>query len=318
MVTKKKSAIEKMVKKYGKTVTFLAGIATIIACIWSILVFFISAGSSDIPDEVDGVDNALGGDNSQVGSAIVGTEGIINQSESTITVDGGINNLDGTVIINNGVINVSDVATQPPDSDISYGTEGETHLLRQAKQYFMDGDLDSAFQIYTSAELSNNDYATINRAYFYAHGYVIDCNPDYAMELYNSVDSDDARRNKLALMIACNNNGQYTDEIDSSLQYFISKKDYNVLNFLSLCMDQKRIDPSTVDQFDYDISKLKRYRFVWTKYFTIPQSVRTLPFEKLVFEGTVPGANLSGQKGIYYCYSYYRLSNFEWIDLLYG
>lgn len=319
MVTKMKSIIEEMETKYGKIVALMAGVATIIACIWAILVVFFPAKPTEIPDDMeDHIDIALEGDNNQVETAIAEEIGINNQSESTIMIDGDINNQNGTVIINNGVINVTDVTTQSPDSNISYGTEEETRLLQQAKQYFEDGDLESAFRIYTSEELRNNDYATINRAYFYAHGYIVDCNPDYAMELYNSVDSDDARRNTLALMIACNDDGQYTDEIDSSLQYFISKKDYYVLNFLSLCMDEKRIDPSTVDHVDYDISKLKRYRLVWSRYFTVSQNSMTRPFDKLVLHGTVTGAVSPWEHGIYYQYCYYRLNNFEWIDRLYG
>ena len=295
-----------MIKKYGKIVAFWAAIATILGFVLPFITTLSGFGQSTDSDGPEGITIDVNG-------------GV--QDASVIAVDEGINNENGTIIIIEGnVINTTPAedVTNPAEETKAYGTTAQTRLLHKARQYYEDGNYTAALGIYTSPELRDNDYAIINLAHFYAHGYAVDADISLAMKLYDSVDSDDARRNKLALMIFSNDGGKYDDEIADSFQYFFEAKDYYVLNYWSLCKYGKLFDLHAVKQFDYELSDFKGYEAVWTHYFTSSQSSFTHTFDKLVYNGTISGSNAMGEKGIYYRYTYYRRKHIEWIDRLYG
>ena len=202
--------------------------------------------------------------------------------------------------------------------DYKFGTEEEARLLSLAKQYFNAGDYQMAFSIYSSEELKENDYAIINRAYCYAHGYGTISNTEIAMSLYNSVCSYEARRNKLALMITSNSNGVYDSEILGEFDYFSPIKNYNVLNYLSLCKYGKSIDSISKESFEIELSDIYCYELIEDKMYATSQSAFSTTYDKLVFVGTVTGSSPSGMRGIYYRYQLYRLHHLYWLERLFG
>lgn len=199
-----------------------------------------------------------------------------------------------------------------------FGTEEEIRLLSLAKQYFDAKDYQMAFSIYSSEALKENNYATINRAYCYAHGYGTISNTEIAMTLYDSVASDDARRNKLALMIISNSNGVYDTDILEEFDYFSSTNDYNVLNYLSLCKYGKPIESISEESLEIELSDIYRYEVVETKLCATAQPTFSTTYEKLMYVGSVSGSNASGMRGIYYEYQLYRLQHLDWLERLFG
>lgn len=253
----------------------------------------------------------------------------------TLNTAASINNTINTTVSNNQIIQsggpnivqyvdsrpITITMLDPPRYEIvdyRFGTEEEARLLSLAKQYFDSGDYLTAFLMYSGEELRRNDYATINRAYCYAHGYGVVADVEIAMELYDSVTLDDARRNKLALMIATNSHGVYDSEILEGFAYFSSIKDYNVLNYLSLCKYGKSIDLISEENFEIELSDIYRYELVEEKIYSTMQPQELRPYEKFVSAGIVTGSSIGGTQYIYYIYQLYRLSNIDWLERVFG
>lgn len=294
---KQASQLSQNINKYGKKISFFASVFTIIGSLVSILTLAVSICTLNTATSIVNAINTTINNNQIIQ---VGDIGIIQHGDnSTLTVS--IENAPKYEMV-----------------DYKFGTEEETRLLSLAKRYFDAEDYQTAFSIYSSEELSGNDYATINRAYCYAHGYGVKADVEMAMELYTSVDLDDAKRNQLALMLATNSQGNYDSKIEETLTYFDSIDDYYVLNYLSLCKYGKSIELVPDKHFEVELSELYHYEFVNQKYYTTAVAAGQNGFYKYVYEGAVTGSGSNGLKGIYYVYNIYRLQYLDWLEQLFG
>lgn len=293
----KESLLSKVVKKHGEKFNFFAAISTMVGLLVAILTLGVAV-------------------------CTLNTAASINNTITTTINNNQITRSDGINIVqygDNSPITISIDGVPQYEVHNKFGTEEEIRLLSLAKQYFDAGDYQMAFSIYSSEELQRNDYATINRAYCYAYGYGVIADTEVAMSLCDSVGSDDARRNKLALMIRTNSAGSYDSAILDELSYFSSKQDYNVLNYLSLCKYGEPVDSIIDKSFDIDISELYQWRLVEDKYYTSSQKAVTTPYEKLVYVSAVSGSSLDGMSGIYYEYQLYRRhQNLKWLERVFG
>ena len=291
------SQSSKAIKKHREKLNFLASISTIVSSLVAIITLGVTICTLNTTTSINNTINAP-----------------LNNNQ--ITQSG---NLNITQYGDNSSIKISmDNALRYEIVDYKLGIEEEARLLSLAKRYFDAEDYQMAFSIYSSEDLKENDYATINRAYCYAHGYGVINDTELAMSLYDSVGSDDARRNKLALMIISNINGVYDTDILEEFDYFRSIKDYSVLNYLSLCKYGKSIDSISEESLEIELSDIYHYELVEEKLYTTGYSTFSSPYEKLVLVGAVAGSNTSGMKGIYYRYQLYRLHHLDWLERLFG
>ncbi|MCH5191364.1 MAG: sel1 repeat family protein [Oscillospiraceae bacterium] len=290
--------LSKVIKKHGEKFNFFASISTIVGSLIAIFTLIVTVCTLNTATSINNTINSTINDNQ-----------IIQSGDANIVQYG-----------DNSSITISmDNIPQYEAPDYMFKTEEEMRLLSLAKQYFDAGDYQMAFSIYSSEELQENDYATINQAYCYAHGYGVIEDTEIAMSLYDSVGSDDARRNKLALMIRTNSAGFYDSAILDELSYFSSKQDYNVLNYLSLCKYGEPVDSISDKSFDIDLSELYQWRLVEDKLYITSQTAYSTSYEKLVFVGTVTGSSPNGMRGIYYRYQLYRRhQNLSWLERVFG
>lgn len=291
------SKLSKLVKKHGENFSFFASISTILGLLIAIFTLVVTIRTLNTATSINNTINNTVNNNQIIQNGEVNIFQYNNDSPIMVSID------------------------KAPRYEIAVQSEvaEEKRLLSLAKQYFDNGEYEMAYYIYSSPELRESDYATINRAYCYAHGYGVTRNTEIAMSLYNSVGTVDARRNKLALMIASNYDGVFDSIILDEFDYFISTEDYNVLNYLSLCKYDEAIDTVSESEksFEVQLSDIYRYELVEERLFTSTQSTYTTPYEKFRLVGTVIGSTVTGNKGIFYRYELYRLRYLAWLERLY-
>lgn len=93
----------------------------------------------------------------------------------------------GNAIGNNNKITNTYISSNDPQHD----------QLVAGKQYVDNENYEMAFKTFNSEELKYNEFAQINTAYLYAHGLGVEEDIPKAMKIYDGVDTDEAKRNKL-------------------------------------------------------------------------------------------------------------------------
>lgn len=237
-------------------------------------------------------------------SAIVGILGVSTISISLIFV------LGGNVQLGHNITNY-------------YNNDKQHDLLLIGKNQIEAGNYEEAFATYNSKDLEDNDYAKINIAYLYAHGLGTEENISKALEIYNEVDTDEAKRNKLGLLIALNYQGNYyqssyNEQIDELINYFIKKDDYYFWNFLSLskfgrCIDEiLEEDPFIKQNFSFSLSDLYVFECKRGKYTDPPRNTAYVWY-KFVGADFDVNPNVS-QTFPYFYYDMYQLKYLKYID----
>lgn len=287
--------LSKFIKKHYNSVTFFAGIATMFALVFSICTY---NGKQETGNET------------------------INYFNGDIYGD----NYAGNVSINQYVINKSEDLTDTYNLESAISSETaninnvEIQLLSLAKQKFEDGDYMEALRIYSDPSLKDNVYAKINQAYFYAHGYGVTKDFETALQLYEAIeDNDDARRNRLALIIFMNRGDHaYDEEIIEEINYFIDIQDYDVMNYVSLCKyDKMAILLTPEENLEITIPDIYQYIVVDIKYTTTPNPY-CYGFIIPEYKGAVSGASADYRyTTIYYHYVFKSLRYLDWLDCLY-
>lgn len=203
-----------------------------------------------------------------------------------------------------------------------YNNDLQRDQLLEGKICFDNKDYETAFKIYNSEELKYNDYARINTAYLYAHGLGVEENIFKAMEIYDEVDTDEARRNKLGLLIASNDQGSNNEQILELIDYFIAKDDYYVWDFLSFSKFGKGInemlqeDTSFKQSFSYCLSDLYIWESERGKYTNPP---RNTAYVWYIFVGADFDYNTYKAQSLpYFYYDVYQLKYLKCIDKIWG
>lgn len=287
--------LSKFVKNHNKFVAFFAGIATIFALVFSICTY---NGKQETGKETN-----------------IFFYGDINGDNYT-----GNSSIDQNVVNNcTDIIEICDL-----ESGISSETSdiynAETQLLSLAKQKFEDGNYMEALRIYSNPTLKDNIYAKINQAYFYAHGYGVSKDFDAALQLYDSIkNNDDARRNRLALIIFMNRGDHsYDEEIIEEINYFINIQDYDVMNYVSLCKyDKMAVLLTPEENLEIALPDIYQYIVVDNLYITTMHPY-CYGFIIPEYKGIIAGASDDFKsERIYYHYNFKTLQYIDWLDCLY-
>lgn len=77
-------------------------------------------------------------------------------------------------------------------------------LLEESYSLYLNKDYKKIFHILELDEIKTNPIALTNLGFLYAHGYGTEINIEKALQLYNQAKTEDAKLNKLALLIATN------------------------------------------------------------------------------------------------------------------
>lgn len=207
-----------------------------------------------------------------------------------------------------------------PEEEIGiYNNDKEKELLYKAKELYENKNYDEAIAIYVCDELKDNPYAQINIGYLYAHGYGYDEDIEAALNIYDSINLDIAKRNKLALLITSNKDGKNDAEIKILIDYFINKNDYYVQNYISNCLYSKNIEALN-DREKNIICDLKELYILEltetinsTKTYYLSQA-----YKKLVFTGSSYHWNENHVLSIYYHYNVFQYMYLDLLDKIYA
>lgn len=152
----------------------------------------------------------------------------------------------------------------------------------------------------------------------YAHGYGVGQNIETTLDLYNRVGTDEAQRNKLALLIAANKDGAYDEEILSMIHWFIEKDDYIVKNYVSLCLYDhtfyERDEGETLFVESVDAFHRTQSIVIYVPSLSV---LGNNVYEWYVLQGASAGYNQDGNAGIYYRYLVYHYMYLDDLERLY-
>lgn len=167
----------------------------------------------------------------------------------------------GTIVTKNTEV---EVKFKPEENEDNI-KESEYILLKIGKNYFDMKEYDKAFMTYSNKNLKDNLNAKINIGYLYAHGYGVEENASKAMEIYKSIDTDEAKKNRLALLITTNKESRNFKEMDESLKYLMQKDDHDVWDYLSFSKYGRSIDemikenPNIKDDFEVNFEDFYKF-----------------------------------------------------------
>lgn len=193
----------------------------------------------------------------------------------------------------------------------------EASLLKRAKEYIEKGNFKEAIQIYTRKKLINNEYSKLNMAYMYAHGCGVEQSTKTAMKIYESINSNEAKRGKLALLIVTNSKGKNDKKILLLINQLIKEKDFYTLNYVSHCKydknneeltDKERKTPITMDE-------INKEKCVQVSYVSALQKGDV--YFRFALMGATTGENKNGNIEIYYKYGVYTHQYLEWLEMIY-
>lgn len=218
--------------------------------IWFLVLIILTAIYLSINDENNvhdqGSDDATSGINTSDSSdeeKPTITTSINSSFDGSLVVDVEKLNAPPNPVKNDIQIILSINASSYPEEEIGiYNNDKEKELLYKAKELCENRNYDEAITIYVCDELKDNPYAQVNIGYLYAHGYGYEEDVEAALNIYDSIDMDIAKRNKLALLITSNKDGKNDAEIKNLIDYFINKNDYYVQNYITNCIYQKNVE----------------------------------------------------------------------------
>lgn len=219
-------------------------------------------------------------------------------------------------------INLEIHSSTCPEEEIgNYSSDKEKKLLREAKELCERKNYDEAITIYVCDALKDNPYAKINLGYLYAHGYGYKEDVETALKIYDSVDMDIAKRNKLALLITANSEGIYDAEIVRLIYYFTEKNDYYVQNYVTNCIYNKNVELLTDEERNITCYLKDLYVL---ELINIISSNRTYnmnqAYKKLVYDGLSYKTSGTDILAIspYYSYHVYQYSYLNWLERIYA
>lgn len=206
-----------------------------------------------------------------------------------------------------------------PENEIEvYNNDKEKELLYKAKEYCDNKKYDDAITIYVCDELKDNPYAKTNIGYLYAHGYGYEENVETALKIYDSIDMDIAKRNKLALLITSNMDGKNDAEIKILIDYFIDKNDYYVQNYITNCIYGKNVE-SLSDREKNILCTLKDLYVLEIGDTINSQQPHYLngAYNKLIFTGSSLDFNNDHTTSTYYHYNVFQYMYLDWLEKIY-
>lgn len=218
-------------------------------------------------------------------------------------------------------INLKIYSSVYPNETDNYNNDKEKELLNKAKEFCESGKYDEAFKIYMCDELKDNSYAQINIAYLYAHGYGCTENIEEALKIYDSINMDIAKRNKLALLITSNSDGINDKEIVQLINYFNERNDYYIQNYITNCLYNKNVELLTDEERNITchLKDLYVIKFIdkinSTRTFNLNQAYKKLVYEGLSYKTNGTGIYFSAPA--YYSYYVYQYSYLNWLERIY-
>lgn len=205
-----------------------------------------------------------------------------------------------------------------PENEIEvYNNNKEKELLDKAKEYCENKKYDEAITIYVCDELKDNPYAKINIGYLYAHGYGYEEDVETALKIYDSIDMDIAKRNKLALLITSNTNGNNDVAISDLIDYFTDKNDYYVQNYITNCLYHKNVESLSEEEKNITCTLEDLYILECAGTINSPKSYAlNSAYRKLVYNGiTFEGEYI---KSAYHHYNAYQYMYLDWLEKIYS
>lgn len=220
-------------------------------------------------------------------------------------------------------INLEIYSSTYPEEEIgNYSSDKEKELLREAKKLCESKNYDEAITIYVCDVLKDNPYAKINLGYLYAHGYGYEEDVETALKIYDSVDMDIAKRNKLALLITANSEGIYDAEIVRLIYYFTEKRDYNVQNYITNCIYNKNVELLTDEERNItcylkDLYVLKLTdKISSTRTYSLDRAYEKLIYGGLSYKNNWQNGSFSASA--YYSYNVYQYNYLDWLEKIYA
>lgn len=207
-----------------------------------------------------------------------------------------------------------------PEEEIGiYNNDKEKELLYKAKELCENKKYDEAITIYKCDGLKDNPYAQVNIGYLYAHGYGYDENVETALKIYDSIDMDIAKRNKLALLITSNMDGKNDAEIKNLIDYFINKDDYYVQNYITNCIYGKNVESLS----DREKNILCNLKDLYVLEIGVPiNSTQTHylnnAYKKLTYIGLSHHWNENHTMSAYYHYNVFQCRYLDWLEKIYA
>lgn len=177
---------------------------------------------------------------------LIALAGIGYSRQKYVTIEDGF--IEDSVIVN-GDDNTVTIYNDNTDSD-------ETFYLIDAQKSINNGSYREALSDFEYLADKGYESGALGLGYLYAHGYGVDQDIDKATQFYESINNNpQARKNKLALLIASNNR----EAAESELEYFINKGDQDVLDYIDYC---EYVTKHRYSLEDEDLSNLRCYMSV--------------------------------------------------------
>lgn len=207
-----------------------------------------------------------------------------------------------------------------PEEEIGiYNNDKEKELLHKAKELCEKENYDEAITIYVCDELKDNPYAKVNIGYLYEHGYGYEVDVEAALNIYDSIDMDIAKRNKLALLITSNKEGKNDAEIKNLIDYFINRNDYYVQNYIANCLYGKNVEALNDRERNIiceleDLYILELAERIDSKKIYSSHNA----YKKIIYMGSTFDWDENRRISCYYHYNVFQYMYLDWLDKIYA
>lgn len=318
---------QKVKKKY---VFFTFGIWLLVFIIITVIYFFTEQGESGTIEDDLTNKGIIANANDAPSETITSNSSNQNESTTTTSIDSSLDDMlvakvDKLVAPSNPVkhdiqIIFSINSSGYPEEEIEiYNNDKEKELLYKAKELCENRNYDEAITIYVCDELKDNPYAQVNIGYLYAHGYGYDEDVEAALNIYDSIDMDIAKRNKLALLITSNKDGKNDAEIKNLIDYFVNKNDYYVQNYITNCIYCKNVEALN-DREKNIICNLKDLYILELAGKINSTHTYNLnhAYKKLIYTGLTYDLNENYTTSAYYHYDVFQYMYLDWLEKIYA
>lgn len=194
------------------------------------------------------------------------------------------------------------------------GTSTTNILLAIAKTALINGDYEQVLSILQSDDLAGNENALLDLGYMYAHGYGVQQNVALAIDIYDEIGNPQAHKNKLALLIASNRDGNNNTLILDEITYLETIGDNDIQNYLLLCYGNDALEEITNGNgtITMDLNCLYQFELVGNSSYSNPP--RNTGYSVYIFTGADYIDNGSNYSLPTYFYDEYRLRFIDTID----